>query len=360
MSAQICLTPTNLPMQTPSNVQRMRLLVESLETRLAMANDLSLMIQVQDKPLGGEIAPHFSVDIELRFDVGVVNNSNKVFRPGVVTLELGGGVTTPASPVLVEVLPQTQKLASFEVGALRFLAHPTEPYVFATIPKTNSLAIFNTQTLKLEANFFVGSRPYGMALSNDGNTLYVAGSTSQFLSVVDWRARTIPRKLTLPEPPLDVEVGSDGRLYVLCNQTLMQIDPSTGRKVGPDFPVYVYSGELAISRDKDRLYYGDFGLSPASLYQFDITTPTPKLLWESDHGITSGDNGQAVAISNDGSFVSYAAGYGQTGYRIAKYRTSDMAIEGTFDTGPYPRETAGIIACRTFAVQILLFFFNLS
>ncbi|MEZ6134077.1 MAG: dockerin type I domain-containing protein [Pirellulaceae bacterium] len=33
-----------------------------------------------------------------------------------------------------------------------------------------------------------------------------------------------------------------------------------------------------------------------------------------------------------------AAGAGQLGYRIAKYNTSNMAIEGTFDTGPYPRE----------------------
>ncbi len=74
------------------------------------------------------------------------------------------------------------------------------------------------------------------------------------------------------------------------------------------------------------------------MYQWDITDSKPRLLWESDHGITSGANGQDLAISSDGSFVSYATGGGQIGYDIAKYRTDDMAIMGTFNTGPYPTE----------------------
>src|SRR6185436_9022461 len=119
----------------------------------------------------------------------------------------------------------------------------------------------------------------------------------------------------------------------------MQIDPATGQSVGANLPnVFVYGGELAISPSRDRLYYADYGLSPASLYQFDLTVSPPKLLWESPHGGLSGSNGQDLAISPDGSFVSYACGAGQGGYVIAKYRTSDMAILGTFNTDAYPRE----------------------
>ena len=315
-----------------------RLLFENLETRLPRAGGLSVFVEAQGQQLGGAIEPQFSVDSELSIDIRVLNESQRSYDSAEVKLELGDGLQTTASPRMVQVVPVNARQATFSMGALRFLAHPDQPFVFATIPSTNSLAIFNSKTLQLEANFFIGSRPYGLALSNDGNTLYIANSTSNYIAVVDWKARRVTSRLHISQVPYDIEVGKDGRLFVLANQSLMQIDPRTGREVGPRFPCSVYSGELAISRNQDRLYYGDFGLSPASLYQFDITTNTPKLLWESDHGETSGSNGQAVAMSADGSFVSYAAGYGQLGYRIAKYNTTNMAIDGTFDTGPYPRE----------------------
>jgi DNA-binding beta-propeller fold protein YncE len=133
-----------------------------------------------------------------------------------------------ASARLSQYTPPVKSLATFEIGAIRFLAHPTEPYMFATIPETNSLAIFNTNTLQLEANFFVGSRPYGMALSNDGNTLYVANSMSHFLTVVDWKAKTVTRELAMPEPLLDVEVGSNGELYVLSDRSLSRLEYREG------------------------------------------------------------------------------------------------------------------------------------
>ncbi len=59
--------------------------------------------------------------------------------------------------------------------------------------------------------------------------------------------------IRLPQVPLDVEVGADGRLYCPHKLLVNPIDPVTGGKVGPDFTVYVYSGELVISPKKDRL-----------------------------------------------------------------------------------------------------------
>jgi hypothetical protein len=101
----------------------------------------------------------------------------------------------------------------------------------------------------------------------------------------------------------------------------------------------VSSGEIELSPDKNTLYYGDYGSSPASLYQFDVSGSTPVKTWEDDHG-DMGSNGQDLELSHSGTFISYACGAGQGGYRIAKFRTSDMAILGTFDTGAYPREIA--------------------
>ena len=166
----------------------------------------------------------------------------------------------------------------------------------------------------------------------------MANATSQQLAVVDTVARVKLTEFTLSQVVLDIEVGADGRLYVLGTNSLMQISPLTGLSVGPNIGVSVKSGELAINPQRDRLYYADYGISPASLYQIDVTVNPPVVLWESPHGDTSGSNGQDLGISHDGQFISYAAAAGQVGYSIAKYRTSDMQIVGNFNTGAYPRE----------------------
>jgi YVTN family beta-propeller protein len=231
-------------------------------------------------------------------------------------------------------------VATFNFTVNRFLMSPTSPVMYASVPSLNSVVAIDTNTLSVISTTFVGSNPNGMAISNDGSRLYVANSGSNFLGVLDTSTGALAYSLPVSQIASDVEVGRDGRLYVLGSSGILQIDPNTGASVGPNVGsgFMVYSGEMAISPDKTRLYYADYGLSPASLYQFDVSGGSATLLWESPHGGTSGSNGQDLAISHDGSFISYASGYGQLGYNIAKYRTQDMLIEGVFEVGAYPRE----------------------
>src|SRR4029077_10646130 len=77
----------------------------------------------------------------------------------------------------------------------------------------------------------------------------------------------------------------------------------------------------------------------STLYRFDVSTTSPSLTWKTPFG-SVGSNGQDVTLSHDGSFISYATGSGQNGYQIAKIRTSDHAILGSFNTGAYPRVIA--------------------
>ena len=231
-----------------------------------------------------------------------------------------------------------ETLATFDFSVSRFLMNPATHTMYASVPSLNSVVAIDTQSLAILSTTFVGSNPTGMALSNDGSRLYVANSSSNFVGVMDTQSNQLVNSLAVSGSVRDVEVGRDGRLYVLTDSSLTQHDPETGASIGPNVSAHVYGGELAISPDKNTLYYADYGLSPASLYKYDVSGNTPQLLWESPHGGTSGSNGQDLAISHDGSFISYAAGAGQIGYSIAKYRTSDMQIEGSFNTGAYPRE----------------------
>lgn len=230
---------------------------------------------------------------------------------------------------------------TYDFAASAFALHPTQPYMYATIRDQNALAIINTNTLAVEDTIFVGSAPANLTFSPDGLTAYIANSTSNFLAVFDTQTRAVTNSFLISEQPQDVVFGNQNRLFVLGQNSIFQIDATTGASAGSNIGAYyiVYSGALEISPDRNALYYGDYGLSPASMYKFDVSTTTATLLWESPHG-PHGSNGQDLTLSHDGTFISYATGSGQNGYQIAKFRTTDMAILGSFNTGAYPREIA--------------------
>lgn len=326
--------------------QSRKLCLQPLERRTLLAAEISLGLSIDE--IADPIAPgpSFPLGQDLKLSYAVTNTGDQPVRSPRVT-DAGLDTSDPLDDFVPTPLLRASEVTSHapvtlvQTKAAQFLMHPTLPYAFASLPSTNSVAIINTETLSVEHDLFVGSIPGEMALSLDGGTLFVANRGSTQIGRVDLSTRELLSPLSLGDAtPIDIEVGADGRLYVLTSDALIQIDPNTGESVGPVIEHFTYSGRLEISPGKDRLYYGDFGLSPASLKQFDVTQDPPELLWESPHGGLSGSNGQDLDLSEDGRWISYACGAGQGGYQIAKYRTSDMAIEGMFVTGAYPREVA--------------------
>jgi YVTN family beta-propeller protein len=212
--------------------------------------------------------------------------------------------------------------------------------MYATIPSQNSIAIINTYTLAVESTVFVGSGPVNLAFSPDGSKAYIANSTSNFVVVFDTQTRTVVNSFLLPEQPQDVVFGSLNRLFVLGHDQIFQIDATTGASTGPSITnIFIYSGSLEISPDRNTLYYADYGVSPATMYKYNVSGATPVLVLQTPFG-TVGSNGQDLTLSHNGSFICYATGSGQNLYDIAKFRTSDFAALGSFNTGAYPRQVA--------------------
>jgi DNA-binding beta-propeller fold protein YncE len=233
-------------------------------------------------------------------------------------------------------------VAEYNFPASSFAMSPNQPIMYATIPSQNSIAIINTNTLEA-STVFVGSRPTNLALSPDGSKAYIANSTTNFVVVFNTHTRTILNSFLLPEHPQDVVFGSQNRLWVLGESygQIYQIDATTGASTGPSIGLYnggvfVYSGSLEISPDRNTLYYGDYELSPATMYKINVSGSTPVLVRQR----TAGSNGQDLTVSHNGNFICYTTGSGQNLYDIAKFRTSDFASLGSFDTGPYPRALA--------------------
>src|SRR5882757_1349529 len=231
-------------------------------------------------------------------------------------------------------------VAQYTFPASSLVMSPTESLMYATIPSQNSVAIINSNTLVVEDTVFVGSSPTNLAFSPDGLKAYIANSTSNFVAVFDTQSRTVVDSLLIPEQPQDVVFGNSNRLWVLGETEIFQIDATTGNSTGPNVGgVFVYSGSLEISPDRNTLYYGDYGLSPSTLYKIDVSGINPVLLLQTPFG-TVGSNGEDLTISYNGSYICYTVGSGQNNYDIAKFRTSDFASLGSFVTGPYPQAMA--------------------
>jgi DNA-binding beta-propeller fold protein YncE len=226
--------------------------------------------------------------------------------------------------------PFGQVVASWTFPASAFVISPTEPHtMYATVPSLNSVAIINTDTLTYET-VGVGSGPTNLAFSPDGLKAFIANSSSSFIAVFDTQTRMVINSFLIPEQPEDVVFANQNRLFILTSDHIYQIDATTGASTGPSISeFYIYSGSLEISPNRNTLYYGQYGLSPTTLFKFDISGVTPTLLQQ----VETGSNGEDLTLSHDGNSICHPNG---APYQIAKYRTSDFANLGSFNTGAYP------------------------
>ncbi len=239
-------------------------------------------------------------------------------------------------------------VTTFNLPANRMVVDSIRPRIYATLTGSNAVAVIDTSTLSVVSIIPIGSNPVGLAESADGSTLYVANSGSKVngVGVIDLNTLTTLPSIATPEEPSDIAVGLNGWLYLtpadnditIC--AVMQVS-TTGTDQAQFGSEYVEGGAfLAISPDRKTLYYGDAGLSPATLASFDISTGTAAPLQEA--GFASvGSNGEDLEISHSGAFLCFAVGSGQGDYSIAEIPTDNLNdSNGLFATGAYPSNIA--------------------
>lgn len=247
--------------------------------------------------------------------------------------------------------PYGRLVKTFPLRAGRLLADPVRPWLYATLPLDNALAVINTDTLEVLANFFIGSDPVDLALSPEGDRLFVAnnGSTINNVGVVDLNSLSPLAALSVPLRLGALAVGADHRLYVVGSGggygpgSISQVDATTGAvqdSFGANI-VYGGSGFLQISPDRHTLFYADAGLSPSTLARFDVSTVKGTLLQRNRFGDT-GSNGESLTLSHNGQFLCFPNGGGNSGsYGTTLIPAYDVdGAFGTFQTGAYPTRAA--------------------
>ena len=81
--------------------------------------------------------------------------------------------------------------------------------LYVSTGRGGTVAVIDSATQKLLAEVQVGTRPWGIALSQDGRWLYSANGPSDDVSVVDTQTLRAVRRIPVGRSPWGVVVGPD-------------------------------------------------------------------------------------------------------------------------------------------------------
>ncbi len=172
--------------------------------------------------------------------------------------------------------------AIFSYTPSKVLADPVRTRVYATDTASNSVVIIDTTTLKVIATIPIGSDPVDMAISPDGNTLYVAngGSTLSAIAVLDLNTLTVRATYSLSNPPVAIVAGLANRVYVSASPdgfstAIYQLDGTTGVVQTTFNSGYYDNNLLTLSPDGSTLFVANNTDEPGDLKSFNVSTATP-------------------------------------------------------------------------------------
>jgi DNA-binding beta-propeller fold protein YncE len=196
--------------------------------------------------------------------------------------------------------------------------------------------ILDAKTVTLLAQVSVGSSPTGLAITPDNSELYVANSGATLNGIVALNLTTLTidttKTINTEASVGSISFGNNNIIYALTGGSIDMYNAATEEYVGSTGGVWVYGGDIAITPDRNTLFYGQFGLSPTTLYQLDVSGSTPSLVTSTQ----SGFNGESLAISHSGQYVVQPNG---APYYIELYSTKYFPqYYGTFNTGAYPKQ----------------------
>ncbi|WOO42995.1 hypothetical protein [Rubellicoccus peritrichatus] len=226
-------------------------------------------------------------------------------------------------------------LTYFEFGTADIVRDDNRDRVYCSVPSKNSVVILDSNSLEIVKTIYVGSNPAGMDVSSDGTKLYVAnnGTNLEGIAVIDLEFFSVSHISTFSNPR-DVAVGNgivfslEDELRAYSVESGIQLAGSLSTHNGG---LHIYGGLIDISPDGNTLYYYNTGLSPSSWYWVDVSSWPGEVI----QGGTWGSNGQDMAFSADGQYVTFASG---APYSIRKFLADDPSQSlGQMDTGAYPQ-----------------------
>jgi DNA-binding beta-propeller fold protein YncE len=248
---------------------------------------------------------------------------------------------------------------------LSILADPQRNRIYYGDGDTNQIVVLDSEGESVITKIQVAGKPLMMDISKDGKKLAVACSGLAIIDLETYQVTQLPVSMIIASAAFDFA----GQLYVTTTDSwgkIHKIDSTTGSDLlsfgtGAALTNSIYQSAMVKTDNTGTyLYAGERGLSPASLYKFDIRGPAPIFLAEDQHGAI-GSNLQDLAIHNAGTYVYLACG---APYEIQEIYSATITKVNSLTTGPYPNavsiDPTGLFAYATASSQNVLFKFDLA
>jgi chitinase len=169
------------------------------------------------------------------------------------------------------------------------------------------------------------SAPTAVAVSPDGE--HAAVGHDGFVSYVDLMAQTLVQTFPLSAPVGSVALTDTGYVYAIPSSdqwvALYILDVTTGTVTMGDSNEIYAGTKGVVSADSMTLYLADNGLSPSSLYRYDISTPTAPTETQENFGDDYSICGN-LWTSKDGSLLYTACGH--------VFHGSDLSYDGSLSS----------------------------
>ncbi len=202
----------------------------------------------------------------------------------------------------------------------------------------SSIGIYNAYTAAAVGTIGgVGAALGKMSVSPDGSRLYALDTANRSLAVIDLDTRAVTATWTL-----DQAVDSSTSVLAIRPNGVEVVLVGHGRayQEGRSLGANAVQGTLTASDDGRKVYAQDSGLSPASVYAYDVdySAMAGGVLSVTPAGggwfINGASNGQDIAVRGDGQALYTASG---APYRCSRVDPLDISFVGSLPGGDaYP------------------------
>jgi amicyanin len=99
----------------------------------------------------------------------------------------------------------------------------------------NTVSVIDTGTSKVVATIPVATGPHGMAITQDGRTVFVAGDGSSSLSVIDTASDKVTKTVEVGQSPNGISLTPDGKLLLVTvygDDKILFLDATTQATLG--------------------------------------------------------------------------------------------------------------------------------
>jgi YVTN family beta-propeller protein len=204
--------------------------------------------------------------------------------------------------------------------------------VYVTNLGSGTVSVINGRTRTVAGTITVGGNPYGVAVNDGDDTVYVPNFNSDNMSVINGRTRTVAGTITVGDGPYGVAVDQRDDTVYVPNLNGSTVSVINGRSLDDSvtIPVGATAFGVAVDQGDDTVYVTNFGSGTVSVINGRLGVLT-------DDTITVGGNPSYAAV-NEGDDTVYVTNQGSNSVWVINGRT--RTVDDTITVGGNPHGVA--------------------